>query len=118
MDKWFNINKVVQVWSGHSDDHQKMGKLFPPAGIRAIDEYKGSFQFDEFRLDGDGRSELVERNAAYDQWWVRDGDVSLMPFVPPDEVPMPEPEEVWPTPEITRPSDETIGRVVRYLLGL
>ena len=124
MDKWFNVNKVIQVWSGHSDGHQKMGKLFPPAAIRAIDEYKGSVQFEEFGLDGDGRSELVERSSSYPQWWARLDDLSLEPFtgeepgpIGPDDTVPGDPGPVPPQPSDV-PTDAEIGRVVRYLKSL
>ena len=120
MDKWFNVNKVIQVWSGHSDGHQKMGKLFPPAAIRAIDEYKGSVQFEEYMLDADGRSDLVERGTSYPQWWARLDDLSLEPFTGEEPGPV-GPDEPAPSPEpspVGEPSDEEVGRVVKYLLSL
>ena len=124
MDKWFNVNKDIRVWGGHSDA-RKQGWIFAPAAVYAVEEYQGSVKFlpEDMMFDALGRIE-VKADPGYPEYWVRLEDLSLVPFdldtpdpIGPDD-PAPEPDEVWPTPEFTRPSDETIGRVVRYLLGL
>ncbi len=120
---WYNVNKVVQVWSGHADSAQKKGKLYPPAGLEDIDEYKGSVQFDPeaLRFDFPGWFDEIV-NPAYPQFWVRKEDLSNEPYdadvdpdapVGPDE----EPPVVAPPPA-DKPSHAEIGRVVEYLLSL
>ena len=110
--KWFNVNVKARIWSGHSDDHQKQGTMYPPAAILAIDEYKGSYQFEEWKVVDEGIADFYAHEG-YEQLWIRATDVTTLPFEDEDDVA----DEVWPVLELTRPSDETIGRVVRYLLG-
>ncbi len=116
--KWFNVNVQAQIWSGHADGHQKMGRLYPPAAVYVIEEYKGSFRFDEYKFVDDGEADLIERSSSYPQWWIRAADVSDLPFEDrvDDEPPV---EDDLPGDDVVGvPSDETIGRVVRYLLFL
>ncbi len=118
MDKWFNVNEDAQIWSGHSDNHQKQGWLRAPAAIRAIDYYGGSYQFVEVLVDEElgGRDERDPATTNYPQYWIRETSVSILPFIPdPDPEPEPDPE---PTPEPgDDPSDSEIARVIRYLFG-
>lgn len=109
--KWYNVNVDAQIWSGHSDNHQKMGKLIAPAAIEAIDEYGGSFQFINVMIgvDEGGRDERDPLSSGYPQYWIRKEDTSVEPY---DPNPDPEPE---PEPEPDKPSNEEIGRVFRYL---
>ncbi len=93
--KWYNVNADTQIWSGHSDNHQKMGKLIAPAAIKAIDEYKGSFQFEEYGVDvnSGGEDRLKPLSTSYPQYWIRIEDTSLEPYDPnPDPEPDPEPD--------------------------
>ena len=125
---WYNVNKIVQVWSGHADSAQKKGKLYPPAGLESIDEYKGSVQFDpeQVRFDFPGWFDDIP-TTQYPQYWARLDDLTFEPWVEgedqedpgpvgPDPVPVPEPE---PAPEPSDvPSFEEIGRVIVYLKSL
>lgn len=118
--KWFNVNHDAQIWSGHSDDHQKMGKLIAPAGILAIDFYQGSYQFKKVMIDdkNGGEDRLDPLTEGYDQYWIREEDVSDELYNP-DPGPFPNPDPV-PSPDPvpgSGPSDAEIGRVIRFLLG-
>ena len=130
---WYNVNKIVQVWSGHADSAQKKGKLYPPVGLEDIDKYKESIQFDpeklQFDLDGRFDREGTERHDLnYAGFWVRREDLSFEQYNPdagdPDPVgpdpSVPEPEEppVVAPPPSDVPSFEEIGRVVVYLKSL
>ncbi len=106
MSTWYNVNVRARIWSGHSDDHHKQGTMYPPGAILAIDEYKGSYQFEEWKVVDEGIGDFYAHEG-YEQLWIRATDVTTLPFE----------DEVRPTLELTRPSDETIGRVIRYLLG-
>ena len=129
MDKWFNVNKDIRVWSGHSDNAQKKGKIFAPAGLFAIDEYKGSVEFkpEDLKFDGDGRFErdgTEKKDAAYPGFWVRLDELSVVPFDLDDDEPVgpgdPLPGDPSPVPPqpVGEPSDEEVGRVVKFLLSL
>jgi hypothetical protein len=98
------------VWAGHSDVH-KQGWIFAPAGILALEEYQGSYRFEECKpsADAPGGSCEFEADPGYPDFWVRKADVSTDPYEPPVEPPDPEP------PPSDSPSDEEIGRVIRYL---
>lgn len=120
MDKWFNVNEVAQIWSGHSDNHQKMGKLYPPAAIRAIDEYGGSYQFAEFKVVDAGYSDLDPLTTSYPQYWIRAEDVSVAPYEEPSDDPGDDPgddPDPDPEPDPEGPSDAEIGRVIRFLFS-
>ena len=126
---WYNVNKIVQVWSGHAGSAQKKGRLYPPVGLEDIDKYKESIQFDpdKLRFDRDGKFDRMgteDQDASYPDFWVRREDLSFEMFNPDfgDEGPVgPDPEEppvVAPPPSVDDPSDEEVGRVVKYLLSL
>ncbi len=123
--KWFNVNQDSQIWSGHSDNHQKMGKLIAPAGILAIDFYKGSYQFKKVMIDdaNGGKDQRDPLTEGYNQYWIREEDVSEVPYNPdPGPFPGPDPEDPLPVPEPVPsnpgdPSNEEIGRVIRFLYG-
>lgn len=123
MDKWFNVNKDIRVWAGHSEA-QKQGWIYAPAAVYIIDEYKGSGQFkpEDMKFDLDGRIE-VKSDPGYSDYWVRLDELSLVPFdLDVDEEPPvgPDPEEppVVAPPPSDVPTDAEIGRVVRYLKSL
>lgn len=86
IDKWFNVNEDARIWSSHAASAQKQGWLRAPAGIRAIDDYKGSYQFDEVRVDEElgGADERID-NPGYPQYWIRHEDVSLEPYEDSDD---------------------------------
>ena len=120
MDKWFNVNKDIRVWAGHSEV-QKQGWIFAPAAVFAVEEYKGAIRFkpEDMLFDGGGRVELKE-DPRWPEYWARLDDLSLEPFNPdapedpgpvgPDPVPAPVPSD--------EPSDAEVGRVVKFLLRL
>ena len=126
---WYNVNKVVQVWSGHAGSAQKKGRLYPPVGLEDIDKYKESIQFDpdKLRFDRDGKFDRMgteDQDASYPDFWVRREDLSFEMFDPDagDPGPVgPDPEEppvVAPPPSVDEPSDADVGRVIKYLFSL
>jgi hypothetical protein len=120
MGKWYNVNKVVQTWDGHAEQH-KMGKLHPPAGVEIIDEYgkHGQINIDDVRFDEGGHWEGLEDNPSYSQWWVRMEDLSLEPFEPgPVPIPVPEPDPLpVPEPVPSEPSDAELGWALRTIFN-
>ena len=114
MTEWWNVNKVVKVWSGHADSAQRKGDIYPPAGLEAIDEYQGSVEFipEDLRFALDGRFDDIP-NSSYPGYWVRLEDLTKDPFDPnPDPDPDPEPD---PFEGIT---NEEAGAAVRTLVNL
>jgi hypothetical protein len=108
MSEWWNVNRIVQTWEGHGANH-KMGRLHPAAGVEITDVYKGYGQIniDDVRFGPDGYWEDKNENPSYSEWWVDMDHLTKDPYEPvPDPDPDPEPDE---------PSNEEIGRVIRYL---
>ncbi|MCK5603764.1 hypothetical protein KAR91_17890 [Candidatus Pacearchaeota archaeon] len=120
--KWYNVNQDIRVYSGHADSAQKQGWILAPAAILAIDEYKGSFQFEEAKVPEGAKPEDFLKFAAkpgYPQLWVRSDEVSLEPYDPspepdPDPVPDPDPLPV-PEPIPSDPGDAELGRAFRIV---
>ncbi len=110
--KWYNVNVKARIWSGHADSAHKQGWMYPAGAILAIDEYKGSYQFEEWKVKGDGIADFYA-HAGYPQLWIRIADVSLEQF---EEEEPPVPDEDDPLPQNV-PSNEEIGRVIRFLFG-
>ncbi len=111
MDKWFNVNKDIRVWAGHSDAH-KQGWIYAPAAIRAIEEYKGSYRFEEWKVDLDGSIDF-EADPGYPEFWVRADEVSTLPYnSEPDPVPVP-----GPTPTPGEVSDADLGAAFRLIVN-
>lgn len=110
IDKWFNVNEDARVWAGHSDAH-KQGWIYAPAGIRAIEEYKGSYRFEEWKVEGDGRGDFAT-SPGYPQLWIRAEDVSLDPFPGTDPDPIPDPD---PVPGEV--SDAELGAALRLIVN-
>ncbi len=117
MDKWFNVNVDSRVRAGHGEA-QKQGWIRAPAAIRAIDEYKGSYQFKEWKIVGDGQADFVAREG-YPQFWIRIVDVTTEPYEQPtnggpgpapDPVPNPVPV---PTPDTG--TDAELGKAFRLI---
>ena len=117
MDKWFNVNKDIRVWAGHSAAH-KQGWIYAPAAIRAIEEYQGSYRFEECKVVGLGRCDF-EADPGYPQFWVRKEDVSTEPYEPmPVPIPVPDPEPLpVPEPVPSDPGDEELGRALRIIFN-
>ncbi len=113
--KLFNVNENARIWAGHSDAH-RMGWLYAPAAILAVEEYEGSYRFEEWRVVGAGYADLTERTSGYPQWWIRVADVSLLPYEDPTDDPEPEPEPD-PDPEGEGPSNEELGAAVRVFFS-
>ncbi len=122
--KWFNVNVKARIWSGHADSAQKQGWMYPPGAILAIDEYKGSYQFEEWKVVGDGIDDFYAHKG-YDQLWVRIVDTSTetyedylasleSPVDEPDTDPLPVPVPV--PSDSGEVSDEMLGKVIRFLL--
>jgi len=120
MGEWWNVNKVVKVYSGHADSAQRKGDIYPQAGLEVIDEYKGSVQFnpEDLKFEGDGKFVDIP-NPSYPGYWVRLADLSKDPYEPfPD--PVPNPEDPLPVPEPVpsdpgSPSNEALGAAVRLV---
>ena len=116
-DTWFNVNKDIRVWGGHSDQ-RKQGWIYAPAAIYAIDEYSGSYKFREMKFVDDGYADL-DPNDNYPDFWVRIKDVSLEPYVLTvildDDVPV-EDHVSLPTP-ISSSGDAALGAAFRLLVN-
>lgn len=116
--KWYNVNADARIWSGHAGSAQKQGWLRAPAAILAIDEYQGSYQFEEVKIAPGGRDETLMK-PGYDQMWIRIADVSLEQYEAPDPdaEPIPEPdEEPDPGGWGTEIGDAELGAAVRVVV--
>ena len=118
--KWYNVNHDARIWSGHAASAQKQGWLRAPAAIKAVDEYKGSFQFVDYGVDTlNGGIDEIEMKEGWPQTWIRIGDTSLEPYDPspePEPGPDPEPEpEPEPGPDV-QPGDAELGAAVRVVV--
>ncbi len=121
--KWFNVNEDARIWSGHSDAH-KQGWLYAPGGILAIEEYKGSYRFVDWKVGPGGSGAFAGGDFAsdtgYPETWIRILDVSLDEFDDGSgngddgDVPPPE-DEVWPPPEDINVADARLGHAVRLI---
>jgi len=114
--KWFNVNEDAQIWSGHANSAHKQFVLVAPAAIRAIDEYQGSYQFEQARgiaPDGTQYDLTLLLDPGYPQAWIREHDVSLLPF---EDEPDDEDEPEIPPVEEAEWSDVLIGTAVRIIL--
>jgi hypothetical protein len=87
-----------------------MGRLLPGSAIRAIQEYKGSYRFAQWR----GPDELVPLNTAYPEYWIRTEDTSLFPYEEDADTPTPPPEDEDDVPAVTR--DAKLGAALRLIL--
>ena len=115
MAKWYNVNKVVKVWSGHADSAQRKGDIYPPAGLEAIDEYKGSVEFvpADLKFDLDGKFVDIP-NPSYPGYWVRLADLTTDEYDPaPNPVPVPTPV---PSDQVDGVTNDELARVIRFLL--
>jgi hypothetical protein len=113
---WYNVNEDAQIWAGHADSAHKQGKLIAPAGILAIDEYQGSYQFKEVRVVGDGRDEVVI-HPGYPDTWIRISDTSLSQYLEPGTDPVEEPdEEPDPYGWGTEIGDAELGAAIRVVV--
>jgi hypothetical protein len=113
--KWFNVNEDAQIWAGHSDAHKQF-ILEAPAGLMAVEEYKGSYRFEvAVVLDEEGSQVPLELplDAGYPEAWIRAEDVTTDPYEGPvDDGPLPEP---GPDPVPGKYSDAEIGAAFRLL---
>ncbi len=100
--KWFNVNASARVWAGHSESH-KMGWMNAGSAILAVEEYKGSYRFEDFKEPSD----LSHLGGVYNAYWIRKSDVSLRPFE--DE------DEDVPPPVIVGKSDAELGAAFRIV---
>ena len=133
MSEWWNVNKIVQVWSGHAGSAQKKGKIYPPAGLEAIDEYQGSVEFIPadllFDLDGHfDREDTEDQDASYPDFFVRLDDVTKDQYDPsepdpgpgpdpdPDPDPVPVPGDV-PSPTELGEAMFVLGKFIKWILG-
>ncbi len=114
LSQWFNVNKDSRIWAGHSDTH-KQGWIYAPAAILAIEEYKGSYRFEEWKIEGEGRG-AFSATSGYPSFWIRMEDVSILPFEgpngDPDPTPDPDPDE-YPD----KVSDAKLGAALRTLVN-
>ncbi len=111
LSQWYNVNEDARVWAGHSDEH-KQGMAYAPAAVLAIEEYRGSVRFEEWKVVGEGRMDL-DADSVYPDLWMRLADLSLEPYE--------EPPVVDPPPDNEGPDDEALGAalrlVVNFILG-
>ena len=107
--KWYNVNADARVWAGHSDAH-KQGWLYAPAAILAIEEYKGSYRFEEYKVEGGGYGDL-DASSDYPDLWIRQEDVSTLPFEDEDDV---SDELPVPPPMV---GDAALGAAFRLLVN-
>ena len=118
MAEWWNVNKVVKVWSGHASSAQRKGDIYPPAGLYATDEYQGSVEFnpEDLRFALDGKF-VDDPDPSYPGYWVRLSDLSKEQYNPnPDPDPEPEPD---PEPDpFSGVTDEQAGAAIRKLVNL
>ncbi len=119
--EWWNVNEDAQIWSGHADNHKQF-VLEAPAGILAIDEYQGSFQFETAMVkDGDVLKEIHPKgDPGYEQLWIRIDAVTKDLYEeepgPDDDGNDPPPEdEPDPDDEPVNDTDERIGNAIRIL---
>ncbi len=121
IDTWFNVNKDIRVYSGHSENSQKLGWIYAPAAIFAIDDYGGSYQFKETKVVGEGRLDYAV-SPFYPQSWVRMADVTLEPFGAGDSDPVSDPDPADDVPPVptTDPLDASnaqLGAAFRLLVN-
>lgn len=113
--KWFNVNKDARIWAGHSDAH-KQGWLYAPGGILAIEEYKGSYRFEQWRVDPPGSGAFAggdfSSDQSYPETWIRILDVSLEEF---DDNGDGEDNGDVPPPEPADEADARLGRAIRII---
>ena len=115
--KWYNVNADARVWAGHSDAH-KQGWMRAPAAVLAVEEYKGSVRFDDWKLDGDGAADF-DNSMLYPEFWMRLDELSLEPYDPtvPDPIPTPDPVPTPdPTPVPGEVSDSDLGAAFRLIV--
>ncbi len=117
---WYNVNADARIWSGHSANAQKQGWLRAPAAILAVDEYKGSFQFKDWKIvEGLGGKDEIVIKGGYPDLFIRIEDTSLSQYVDPDDslVPVPDEGPVGPTsPPPTEIGDAELGAAVRVVV--
>ncbi len=116
MSQWWNVNKVVKVWSGHANSAQRKGDIYPPAGLKAIDEYQGSVEFnpEDLLFDLDGKF-IDDPDSRYPGYWVRLSDLTKEQYDPsPGPVPGPGPDPVPVPGDI---SDEEAGAALRTIVN-
>ena len=124
--EWFNVNKAVQIWSGHADNHKQF-VMQPPAAIEAIEEYKGSYRFEKaLHISGGMQVETtLLPDAGYPQLWIREEDVTKEEYVEPGgdmdpPPPPPEDEEGDPPPPptpIPSTDNEALGAAINLILS-
>ncbi len=111
MDRWFNVNADARVWAGHADVH-KMGWMRAGSGIRAIQEYSGSYRFKEVK----GPEDLIPLGNGYNEYWIRKEDVSILPYSDPVPAPDDEPDEdPGDEPDTNYARDARLGAAVRLI---
>ena len=121
MAEWWNVNKDIRVWAGHSESH-KQGWLRAPAAVYIIETYGNAGRFEEAKVVGEGALEY-EVDSSYPDSWVKMSDLSKLQFEdePVDDVPLPDddgPPDPFPEPEL---SDAALGAafrlIVNFILG-
>ncbi|MCK5602261.1 hypothetical protein KAR91_10340 [Candidatus Pacearchaeota archaeon] len=112
--KWYNVNQDIRTWSGHAESAQHQGWIFAPAGILVLEEYKGSYRFEECKPSPDAPGGKCESapSPGYPQTWVRIEDVSTDPYEPPPEPP--DDDDPDPIPDII--SNEEAGEALRTIV--
>jgi hypothetical protein len=103
--KWYNVNEDARVWAGHSDAH-KMGWMRAGSAIRAVEEYKSSYRFEEYKPPAD----LKELGGGYNEYWIRKADVTVEP--------MPDDDGNGDTDTLpSQPGDAELGAALRILIN-
>ena len=80
LPKWYNVNADARVWNSHAEV-QKQGWMRAGSAILAIEEYKGSVRFVEYKEP----SELKPLSSGYPQYWMQLSTLSLLPFEEEDD---------------------------------
>ncbi len=110
---WYNVNTDARIWSGHADSAHKKEWLRAPAGIRAISEYQGSYQFKEVMVDESlGGKDERKDDPGYPQYWIRIEDVSLEKYNPDPE------DDGDDVPPSVVTGDAELGAAVRKIVTL
>ena len=84
MAEWWNVNKDIRVWAGHSESH-KQGWLRAPAAVFIIETYGNAGRFEEAKVEDSGILEY-EVSSDYPESWVKMADISKEPFEDEDDV--------------------------------
>jgi hypothetical protein len=110
--KWFNVNEDARVWSSHAKVH-KMGWMRAGSAVLAVEEYGGSFRFEEFKEPSD----LVPLGDGYNDYWIPTDSVTLLPFEEEDDEDGDGEDDPGDDPDTGDATDARLGRAIRVVLA-